>query len=194
MTEEQEEWLSNREHERAKKSEDKAVQLATEVAEKEAKKKAKDKDKGKDGKGKDADKDGKDKKKKAAAAVVVEEKPKPKYKSATEFMATHFPNFDGDDDGDPDAAEECRGPMRTMQLIECAQITDAFAAKKMGIKESALIKALVIPQDRPEAICLEGMREGGEGLMVNPLPFEFWRKALAGKKKKGGGKKKKGKK
>jgi hypothetical protein len=63
----------------------------------------------------------------------------------------------------------------------------------LNVKESALRKALIIPQDRPEAICLENLRDEKEGLMINPNPREMWRKFVAGggKGKKGGGKKKK---
>jgi hypothetical protein len=67
-----------------------------------------------------------------------------------------------------------------------------FEDAGVPIKESVLRKALLIPQDRPEAICLEGLREEKEGLMVNPLPKEMWRKMTVGKK--GGGKKGKKKK
>jgi len=63
------------------------------------------------------------------------------------------------------------------------------------VKETTVRKALLIPQDRPEAICLENLRDfaAGDGLMVNPNPMEFWRKMklAGGKTKKKGGKKKK---
>lgn len=42
---------------------------------------------------------------------------------------------------------------------------------------------------RPESLCLENLREGLEGLMVNPLPKEFWRKEVSAASKKKGGKK-----
>eukprot|EP00388_Colpodella_angusta_P030022 GDKK01018367.1.p2 GENE.GDKK01018367.1~~GDKK01018367.1.p2 ORF type:complete len:103 (-),score=24.58 GDKK01018367.1:101-409(-) len=100
-------------------------------------------------------------------------------------MQSLFPNFE--DDENPSTL----GPMRTMQLMEVATIMDVFDSSAVPIKESALRKALLIPQDRPEAICLENMREEKEGLMINPNPPEMWRKFTAGKKGKKGGKKKK---
>jgi hypothetical protein len=46
---------------------------------------------------------------------------------------------------------------------------------------------------RPESLCAENLKDPIEGLMLNPLPREYWRKlAAAGKGGKGG--KKKGKK
>jgi hypothetical protein len=48
-----------------------------------------------------------------------------------------------------------------------------------------------------QTICLEGLKDNVEGLMINPLPKELWRKAVivsggggSGKKKKKGKKKK----
>ncbi len=110
----------------------------------------------------------------------MEEKPKPKYATAAHFMSTMFPNFEGDDD------PESVGPMRAMQLVEVARIAGCFEEYGLSIKDSALRKALMIPQDKPEAICLESMREtAAEGLMNNPLPKEYWRAFTAGKKSKG---------
>lgn len=175
----QEQWLDEREAHRVKASEEKAKKLVEDQAKKADKKKGKD-DK-KDGK-KDAKKD---KKNKNATAKVEEVKVKPKYDSASHAMQTLFPNFE--DDENPSTL----GPMRTMQLMEVATIMDVFDSSAVPIKESALRKALLIPQDRPEAICLENMREEKEGLMINPNPPEMWRKFTAGKKGKKGGKKKK---
>lgn len=113
------------------------------------------------------------------------EKPACKYKSADDFMSTHFPNFEGDDDMD------AIGPMRNQQLMEVGYILGCCEDEDVTIKESVLRKALVIPQDKPEAICLEGLRDEQEGLMLNPNPKELWRQVnLGGKGKKG----KKGKK
>ena len=58
-----------------------------------------------------------------------------------------------------------------------------FSKELMSAK---LRKALVIPQDKPEAISLENMRQDEtEGLMVNPLPSERHRTTnfATGKKK-----------
>jgi len=61
------------------------------------------------------------------------------------------------------------------------------------VSEKALRDALVIPQDVPEAVSLEGLRNSTlEGLWTNPIPKEFWRQVAMPKKgggKKGGGKK-----
>ena len=83
--------------------------------------------------------------------------------------------------------------MRTIQLLEVNEIIDVCDKYNVKIKESVLRKALIIPQDRPEAICLENLRTEKEGLMINPNPPEYWRKIIKdGKKgKKGKGKKKK---
>lgn len=184
LSTQQEVWLSTRESERSKKAEDLAVQLAAAAAAKAEKKKAKDK-------GGDKKDKGKKNAAKKSAKEEVAVKPKPKYKSAADYMATHFPNFDnsGVRGG---GGEESQGPMRTMQLIECEQVSEMLQQHNIRVKESTVAKGLMIPQDRPEAICLENMRENGERLMVNPLPEEYWRQAVfTGMKK---GKKKKSKK
>jgi len=107
---------------------------------------------------------------KAAQGKVV-----PKYKSADQFMSIHFPSFDKVDN------EDSFGPMRAGQLSECDRIQDVFADANIDINEEVLHKALLIPQDRPEIICLENLRGGNEGLMVNPLPKEYWRKSILDK-------------
>jgi hypothetical protein len=181
LTLEQEAWLDEREMQRAKKSEEYATKLATAAAAKADKKGAKG---GKDGK-KDAKDKGKGGKKAAGKAAVEEVKAKPKYLSAEHAMATLFPNFEDDDN------PSTLGPMRTMQLMEVGTILDVFAEAEVPIKESVLRKALLIPQDRPEAICLENLREQSEGLMQNPNPKEMWRKISGNKKGGKKGKKKK---
>eukprot|EP01035_Chromulina_nebulosa_P021883 gene21883-28329_t len=164
MTAQQEKWVEKLFDDRAAKA---------------AKKKDKggDKDKKKDGKKKDKDKD--------KGKVENVEKPKPIYKSADHFMATHFPAFEGDDD------PEAIGPMRTVQLMEVATILGSCEESGVHIRESTLRKALVIPQDKPEAVCLEAMKTELEGFAVNPLPKDYWREMKMGKKKGKGGKKKK---
>jgi hypothetical protein len=125
-------------------------------------------------------KDGKSKKK------APEPPPPPivkKYSSATEFMDLHFPVFDTDDNLD------CIGPMRAEQLEECHRVYEALA--EFNVSENVIRRALLIPQDRIEAICLENTKNATEGLMVNPLPKEYWRAVIQGGKKK---KKKKSKK
>eukprot|EP00598_Pedospumella_elongata_P000366 CAMPEP_0184973908 /NCGR_PEP_ID=MMETSP1098-20130426/5512_1 /TAXON_ID=89044 /ORGANISM="Spumella elongata, Strain CCAP 955/1" /LENGTH=756 /DNA_ID=CAMNT_0027496413 /DNA_START=91 /DNA_END=2361 /DNA_ORIENTATION=- len=177
----QEQWLDEREAHRVKASEEAAKKLLEDAAKKADKKGAK----GKKEDGKDGKKDKKDKKNKKDTVKLEEIKVKPKYTSAAQAMQTLFPNFE--DDENPST----QGPMRTMQLMEVATILDTFEASDVPIKESALRKALLIPQDRPEAICLENLREEKEGLMVNPNPTEMWRKFTAKKGGKKGGKKKK---
>lgn len=178
LTEAQEIWLEEKETARGKLSVETAHKLAEAVQAKADKKK----DKGGDKPKKDDKK--KDAKKKDATAAPVDEKPKPKYKSAAQFMNVMFPNFEGDD------VPESIGPMRAMQLVEVARVMGACDEYDVKIKESALRKALIIPQDKPEAICLENLRTETEGLMGNPLPPEYWRKMAVAKGKKGKKKKK----
>ena len=96
------------------------------------------------------------------------------------------------------------GPGRTWQMLECDKISLALSAaasdkdktplirlKDDQKSRDAVMKALVIPQDKPNAICQEQIRNPDVGLMENPLPKEFWRKLASGG---GGGKKKKAKK
>ena len=183
LSEEQEHWLEEREIERTKKSEELAKQLAQAAQEKADKKKSKDG--GKDGKKDKKDKKDDKGKRPQSASQLPEEKVKPKYKSATQFMSVHFPKFEDDD------KLETMGPMRTMQLVEVSKIMEALENRRVLVKDSVLRKALVIPQDKPDAICLENLRDEKEGLMVNPNPPELWRKFSASKKGKKGGKKKK---
>ena len=199
MTERQEQWLEEQEQQRVKRSEETAAKIreaAAAKAEKKDKKADKNKGKDKDKKSKKDDKKGGKRPGSGAAGGTglggmpgEEGRPPPKYKSATQFMATHFPNFEGGED-----EEEAMGPMRQLQLVEVSEIMEAFEDADVPIKEAALRKALVVPQDKPEALCLENLREATEGLMVNPLPKELWRKFTMSKKGKGGGGKKKGKK
>ena len=172
LTEEAEKWLTDKEKERVKLFEDKVKKLKEDFAAKA--------DKGK----KDGKKDEKKDPKKKNTAPEDIPKLKPKYKSAREFMAVHFPIFDAINQSSGSA-----GPMRSQQISECARIVDAFEAVGYGIDKDVVHRALIIPQDRPESLCLENLREGPEGLMLNPLPKEMWRKEV-----KGGGGKKKGKK
>lgn len=183
LTEKQEMWLDEQEMHRIHVSEESAKKLVDQYTAKMEKAKGKGKDK--KAEKKDKGEKGKESKKKGDTVKVEEEKVKPKYKSASHFMATQFPNFEDDDDFDT------QGPMRTIQLLEVAQIMDVCDEYDVKIKESAVRKALLIPQDRPEAICLENLRSEKEGLMINPNPREFWRKFTAKKGGKKGKKKKK---
>ena len=173
LTEEAEKWLNDRENERAKAYSEKVKKLKEDFAAKNAKSKDKGGDK------KDAKKDKK---------KVVEEPPPiiSKYKSASQFMSIHFPVFDSY------SQAENMGPMRAQQMNECQRVIEVFEQAGIEIDPERVYKGLLIPQDRPESICLENLREGLEGLMTNPLPKEFWRKELAPAK--GGKKGKKGKK
>lgn len=188
LTEEQQQWIEERHSERTKKSEEVAKAL---VAAQQAKN---DKKKGKDSKGKGKEKESTGKKggksgnsgsaaKSATSAVNNATTQVPsKYKSAQHFMDVHFPQFEADDN------LATMGPMRALQMMEVANVLEACDKYRVPVKESAVRRALVIPQDRPEAICLENLREEKEGLLVNPNPPEYWRKFSSGGK---GGKKKK---
>lgn len=184
MTPQQEQWLEEREKERAKVSVEAAKKIAAEAAAKSDKKKGKDaKDKGKD-KGKDKDKGkGKDSKGgkdgKGNPISTEEEKIVPKYKSANEFMAKHFPTFEDEEDA------YTIGPMRTSQLMEVARVLNACDEYDVTIRENTIKKALLIPQDKPEAICLENLRDEKEGLMINPIAKQYWRRFVMAKGKKG---------
>ena len=94
-----------------------------------------------------------------------------------------------------DIAEENYGPMRTMQMIECNRILDVCEDWGVPMDEGVLYRALIIPQDKPDALTIEqGLHDPVNGLMRNPLPPDKWRSCpdlAGGKKKKGGGKKKK---
>ena len=183
LTPAQEHWLEDKETERAKKSEEMASKLLAAAAEKNAKGGKGDK---KDAKKDDKKDDKKKDKKKEPEKPIEAEKPKSKWKSASHFMTVNFPTFDGDDNN-----VDSHGPMRTMQLIECARVMSSCYDYEIKVSEQAIRKALVIPQDKPEAMCLESFRTNQtEGLMTNPIPEEFWRKVHFG----GSGKKKKGKK
>lgn len=194
LTTEQEQWLQEREVARTKRSEELAKQLFEAYQAKNDKKKD-GKDKGKDKSGKD----GKDKKGGGKASRPGTAKStaggtgnadgtlemKRKYKSASQFMSIHFPNFDNDEDLDKMA------PMRRMQMMEVAEVMQTCEDYKISVKETTLKKALVVPQDKPEAICLENLRGEKDGLLLNPNPTEYWRKMVVKKGGKKGKKKKK---
>ena len=177
LTEEQEKWLNNRENKRISETKDKLRKLAEEKA----------------AKAKKGDKKGAKKAEAKPNKKKAPEKPAPppkvikKYASAGDFMDTHFPNFDDDEN------EDAIGPMRAEQLVECADVYHCLSMAGLAVSEKTIRRALLVPQDRPEAVCLENSKNPIEGLMTNPLPKEYWRKmVVAGKKKKkGGGKKKK---
>jgi hypothetical protein len=183
ISEKVEEWLENRETSRVQKSLEYAKKLAEELMLKKSKKKA------------PKDKNGIIPAKRSLSAATKKDIPvdtstSKKYENASDFMSQHFPNFDdygaeGDYLRDPESA----GPMRTAQFIECARIMAAFEEKQIPIDENVLRRALMIPQDHPEAVCLEDLRDpiNDEGLMINPIAREYWRKfrmTEKGKKKK----------
>ena len=96
-----------------------------------------------------------------------------------------------------DLAEENYGPMRTMQMIECNRILDVCEDWGVPMDERVLHRALIIPQDKPDAIIEDHIRNGGMDPIAqykpNPSRQELWRKCpdfLGGKKKKGKKKKK----
>ena len=85
--------------------------------------------------------------------------------------------------------------MRMMQLLECARVMGSLNEFGMegAVKPETLRRALIIPQDKPEAVSRENMRQSEvEGLMMNPAPEAYWRKVTY--KTAGGKKGKKGKK
>jgi len=182
LTEQHEQWLVEREGAREKKT----MQLTQTLIEAVEAKSGKGGKGGKDDK-KDTKKDPKKDKKKIAEELVTVIPCK--YKSAAHAMQVNFPNFEPEDDND------AQGPMRMMQLVECARIIGSMNDYGMegAVTEETLRKALLIPQDKPEAVSLESMRQTQtEGLMENPIPKEFWRQVSfkAGSGKKGGKKKK----
>jgi hypothetical protein len=188
LTEEQEKWVDEREIARSKKSDEVAKQLVETFQAKNDKKK--DKDKGgkdkKDAKKKDdKKKDGKGGKHGADGTTDGNHEQKNKYKSASQFMSVNFPNFEDNEHF------ERMAPMRKIQLLEVAEIAETFKDYNLNIKEAVLKKALIIPQDKPEAVCLENLRDEKEGLMMNPNPPEYWRKVVMKASSKKGKKKKK---
>ena len=191
LTQEQEQWLDEREVARSKKSEAVAKELLEAFQAKNDKKKDKDKKDGKKDAKKDDKKGGKDAKgsrpttAKGDANKDQANELRTKYKSASQFMAVNFPNFEDNENLDRMA------PMRKMQLMEVSEIVETFKDYNMTIKDTVLKKALIIPQDKPEAVCLENLREEKEGLFVNPKPPEYWRKMVIKASSKKGGKKKK---
>jgi hypothetical protein len=174
--------LQNREDKRNKELKESLAKLAENKKTKDAKSAAKKGDK----KGSGSSKSSNGKPKKKEVQVAAPPKVIKKYASASDFMDTHFPSFD-DMIGNGNI-----GPMRAEQLDECDRVLHALA--DFNVSEETVRRALLVPQDRPEAICLEGTKTATEGLMVNPLPKEYWRSGVAAgkkKKKKGAGKKKK---
>ena len=194
MTTQQETWLDDQEKERTKFSIEYAKKLVVDQLARALKKKEIDKPKKDDqskGKGKEMMKNTA---KLAKEALLISKNPiKPKYKSASDFMEKNFPNFDREDDlndenEDGDDSSNC--PMRATQLHESDRVMAAFAKFNLSVKESVVRNALLVPQDKPEAICLEQMRNSSlEGLMSNPLKRELWRDSVKKSMKKGGKKK-----
>ena len=70
---------------------------------------------------------------------------------------------------------------RTVQLSEVDRVKRAFAKSRIPCPLSTLEKALVVPEDRSYAQCVDRLPRPGGGLIPNPI--------LAEKKKAGGGKK-----
>jgi hypothetical protein len=83
-------------------------------------------------------------------------------------------------------------------MEECDAILERFDKKGLKICRKALIKAIMVPSDLPEQICLRNLPLPGASLHVNPSlaekPMNAASKKVKGKKKKGKGKAKKKKK
>lgn len=100
---------------------------------------------------------------------------KSKYKNAADFMTKNFPNFSHDDCINENK-EGGAGPMRISQNNEIERVMDTFDKLHLPIRVNALRKAILTPQDIPEAVCLEQLRTSSlEGLMLNPINKDLWR-------------------
>ena len=195
MTTQQETWLDDQERERNKFSVEYAKKLVEDQLAKALKKKESDKTKKEDGSKEKEKGKKKDSAKAEKDALITKNPVKPKYKSAAEFMEKNFPNFDREDDSSCEEEDrvETMCPMRATQIHESDRVMAAFEKFNLPVRESAVRNALLVPQDKPEAMCLEQLRKSSlEGLMSNPLKRELWRD-FARKSTKKSGKKKKSK-
>lgn len=182
----QQAWLDSQEKGRNKFSQEYAKKLVDDQIAKVAKRKEKERGKEKKDEGKIKKKEYTSQKNKDSSKNPL----KPKYLSAYDFMEKNFPNFDRDDSVDEDRDENLC-PMRATQNHESDRVMGAFAKFNLPIKESVVRNALLVPQDYPEAICLEQLRTTSlEGLMMNPIKKELWRTFNRKVTKKGGKKKK----
>ena len=188
-------WLDEREKARKVLEAKKKAEAEAAAAAAKDKGKGKDKGGGKDAKGKGKGKD---------AKVEPEPELEPEPKKPREFYIEEAKKFMKNYMSDKFGVWTEEGPGRTWQMLECDKISLALSAaasdkdktplirlKDDQKSRDAVMKALVIPQDKPNAICQEQIRNPDVGLMENPLPKEFWRKLASGG---GGGKKKKAKK
>ena len=85
-------------------------------------------------------------------------------------MSVHFPDFEDDANG------EAQGPMRMMQLLECARVMGAVNAFGMEgtVSDKAVRKALIATRQARECESRERVRNSAiEGLMKNPAPRSF---------------------
>lgn len=218
---EQEAWLANRESERMKKNEDYMKSMAVKTKDKGDKTKTKD-DKEKTSKSKSTETQSKTKgsvsrtgtpkigatKELGNTAIGTATEPTKQYSTASEFMSQQFPMFavyQQQENQQKEAANtrqrsksltspEWESKLHKNQHNECVEILDTFQKKRLSApKADVLMKALVIPQDVPEQICIEQLATMGlkDKLMTNPLPPEFLR---SNKKLKDGSKKVKSKK
>lgn len=184
MTDEQQKWLAMREQERQTKYKDYLAELALKDSEKEQKLQAKA-SKGKDKKKEGKDKPKKDTKSNQTVTITTTNNnnpdlppPPPVLEDPIEIMEKKFPIFDADEY--PDA----QGALRCQQLEECNRVYEALARKFPNVDMSIIERALVTPQDRHIDVCMENLRKPLEGLMVNPLPVEYWRTSGEKTKKK----------
>lgn len=166
VTAEIENWIDNRETQRRKKAHEKIAELKESRAGSRGAK-SKPGSSSKSGKSPSPPK-GKGRRGKKTDS---QQKKDIKYRSASQFMAIHFPAFDNDTRSDG------HGPLRACQLMECERIHALLEDSDINVPLKTLQKGLVTPQDRPELVCAENLRSGSEGLMENPLPKEYWRTA-----------------
>ena len=184
LSESQDAWLDTQEKGRLKSSMEYAKKLVEEQTLRAAKKKDKEKGKEKKENGKSTKLNGGSQTLNSTA--LQRDSLKSKYKDASDFMEKNFPNYERDDFRDEDRVESAC-PMRATQNHESDRVLGAFAKFNLPIRESAVRNALLVPQDYPEAICLEQMRTSSlEGLMLNPIRKDLWRSYTRKIAKKGG--------
>jgi len=180
-TEDHDEWLNSRNKERLIKSNIILKQLYDDNNNKASTNK----------KNKDKDKSNKPKRSKSKSPKRGNKSITSSNSNQTLQMNKTKPDFDI-----IDIDNTTNGPMRINQINECNDILEKFHEKNIPIDINTLYKALVLPQDLPDVINYEILKEKNDvdSLMVNPLPIEYHRKLNILKVKKAKKNKKKSKK